>query len=327
MEFVGFSRQRRRMSGTGRGGFGIHCTWSPFYKRSSSPQLSSNRRGTGPLFNHWSLKLEEKFLEIYLLVLQCAAKTTLWETTFDVERACLPNLHHQKWVSKLDMGWVMIRKKEATLSALMKRTYTSTTITTTWVVQKEWYFARFNVPCFSIPDEDKGWNRKKKEEERQKKTNERKMISYSYPHPNRPPPLPPSYKESEEGLTIQVVDTSISFCDIESRSSFSQCVTKVCIGSRWTNTSNESNHVPLTSGTYHHIAISGLPLNVWLVTSHFNLTYFSLLFPLALYCDFLFSFGFPLFHPATGASSSMGWSSGVWGWSSGGQIQLSICCH
>ena len=30
------------------------------------------------------------------------------------------------------------------------------------------------------------------------------MISYSYPHPNRPPPLPPSYKESEEGLTIQV---------------------------------------------------------------------------------------------------------------------------
>ena len=31
------------------------------------------------------------------------------------------------------------------------------------------------------------------------------MISYSYPHPNRPPPLPPSYKESEEGLTIQVV--------------------------------------------------------------------------------------------------------------------------
>ena len=31
------------------------------------------------------------------------------------------------------------------------------------------------------------------------------MISYSYPHPNRPPPLPPSYKESEDGLTIQVV--------------------------------------------------------------------------------------------------------------------------
>ena len=37
------------------------------------------------------------------------------------------------------------------------------------------------------------------------------MISYSYPHPNRPPPLPPSYKESEEGLTIQVNVPSSTF--------------------------------------------------------------------------------------------------------------------
>ena len=37
------------------------------------------------------------------------------------------------------------------------------------------------------------------------------MISYSYPHPNRPPPLPPSYKESEEGLTIQVNIPSSTF--------------------------------------------------------------------------------------------------------------------
>ena len=37
------------------------------------------------------------------------------------------------------------------------------------------------------------------------------MISYSYPHPNRPPPLPPSYKESEEGLTIQVNVLSSTF--------------------------------------------------------------------------------------------------------------------
>jgi len=38
------------------------------------------------------------------------------------------------------------------------------------------------------------------------------MISYSYPHPNRPPPLPPSYKESEEGLTIQLRLPSLSSC-------------------------------------------------------------------------------------------------------------------
>ena len=38
------------------------------------------------------------------------------------------------------------------------------------------------------------------------------MISYSYPHPNRPPPLPPSYKESEEGLTIQVDIPFLKIC-------------------------------------------------------------------------------------------------------------------
>ena len=65
----------------------------------------------------------------------------------------------------------------------------------TLLVQKEWY-PTLPILRFPNPDKDTAWNPRKKEKI--------KMISYSYPHPNRPPPLPPSYKESEEGLTIQV---------------------------------------------------------------------------------------------------------------------------
>ena len=107
--------------------------------------------------------------------------------------------------SKLDMGWVMIRK-----GAKRKILWTTSTSSATWTVQKKWYLTFCHILCFSMPDKCKAWHRKEKEERQQKKKKERKMISYSYPHPNRPPPLPPSYKESEEGLTIQVVN--MSFC-------------------------------------------------------------------------------------------------------------------
>ena len=90
MELVGFSRRRRRRSwiGTGRGGFGI--TWSPILQEKPQSSVVLQRERRPPRFNHPSLERD---------ILTCAAKTTLWKTSSDVERTCCPNLCCQKWVS------------------------------------------------------------------------------------------------------------------------------------------------------------------------------------------------------------------------------------
>ena len=88
MELVGFSRRRRR-SRTGRGGFGI--TWSPILQEKPQSSVVLQRERRPQRFNHPFLELEPDFLK-------CVAKTTLWQTSFDVERTSCPNLCCQKWV-------------------------------------------------------------------------------------------------------------------------------------------------------------------------------------------------------------------------------------
>ena len=165
--------------------FGI--TWSPISKRSptvlSCPPTGEDRisEAGGEHSEMWGFGPRSE-------------KPNLWEASSEVETSYFQNQQcvsinppHLKFEHGLSDDVKTARQFHEEILSHCHLTL---------LVQKEWYPTFLNL-CLPNPDKDTAWNPRKEKEKI-------KMISYSYPHPNRPPPLPPSYKESEEGLTIQV---------------------------------------------------------------------------------------------------------------------------